>query len=76
MSGEAVSDNYFALLGIHAARGRTFLGQGNPDDEGGVVLSQLGWQRLANSEDDIVGRTISKKLGGRLGQPADAFPAG
>ncbi|MBB5209001.1 ABC transporter permease [Chiayiivirga flava] len=58
VSGEAVSDNYFSLLGIRTARGRTFLGHGSADDDGGVVLSDLGWQRLANGDHDVVGRSI------------------
>lgn len=57
---QAVSSNYFTLLGAKLALGRTFTGdeergagQGNP-----VVLSHLGWQRLLNGDNSALGRTI------------------
>jgi len=57
---QAVSSNYFKLLGAKLALGRTFTadeergaGQGNP-----VVLSHPGWQRLLNGDNSVIGRTI------------------
>jgi predicted permease len=61
--GEAVSDNYFDLLGVRPAFGRGFragqAGDGAPD----VVLSDLGWQRLAGADPGVLGRSI--KIAGR-----------
>jgi predicted permease len=58
--GQAVSSNYFKLLGAKLALGRTFTedeergaGQGNP-----VVLSHPGWQKLLNGDNSVIGRTI------------------
>jgi predicted permease len=57
---QAVSSNYFKLLGAKLALGRTFTEdeersarQGNP-----VVLSHPGWQKLLNGDNSVIGRTI------------------
>jgi predicted permease len=58
--GELVTGNYFQILGVRAARGRTLL----PSDEvapGGhpvVVLSDGLWRRDFAADPDIVGKTI------------------
>lgn len=54
-SGEAVSANYFDLLGVRAARGRSF---GADTEHRPVVLSHLGWQRLLGGINDPVGQRI------------------
>ena len=58
--GEAVSDNYFEMLGVRASRGRVLA-----SDPGGglntapeVVLSHRFWERRLHAAPDVVGRTI------------------
>ena len=58
VSAESVSDNYFELLGVRAARGRTFRRGDEDASQPGVVLSDLGWRRLTNSDPDVLGRKI------------------
>ena len=58
VSAEAVSTNYFELLGVPAARGRTFTSQPGGDMQGVVVLSDLGWRRLLDADPDVIGREI------------------
>jgi predicted permease len=55
-SGESVSDNYFDVLGVSAAQGRTFHAGG--DEHRPVVLSHLGWQRLLAGSAEPLGRRI------------------
>lgn len=55
-SGESVSDNYFDVLGVSAARGRTF--HAGSDEHRPVVLSHLGWQRLLAGSAEPLGRRI------------------
>jgi len=52
--GEAVSTNYFELLGVHPARGRGF----HSGETGSVVLSDTGWRVLLDADPDAVGREI------------------
>jgi putative ABC transport system permease protein len=58
--GELVTGNYFQVLGVRAARGRTLL----PSDEsagGGqpvVVLSDGMWRRDFGADPDILGKTV------------------
>jgi predicted permease len=57
--GSFVSANYFDVLGVSAARGRTFTA--SDDVEGAVpvaVLSHTAWQTRFNADPDIVGRVI------------------
>src|SRR5829696_643298 len=59
--GEIVTGNYFEMLGIRAALGRTLM----PDDDktpGGhpvTMLSYNFWQRRFQGDPSIVGKTIS-----------------
>jgi predicted permease len=57
--GEAVSGNYFAVLGVGAAHGRTFSGE---IEEGSwapeVVLSYDFWQRRFGADPSVVGKSI------------------
>src|SRR5690606_9184754 len=55
-SGESVSDNYFDVLGVSAAHGRTF--GADSDEHRPVVLSHLGWQRLLAGDVEPLGRRI------------------
>lgn len=58
VSAEAVSHNYFDLLGIVPARGRLFSAAAGTDERGSVVLSDLGWRRLLDSDPDVIGREL------------------
>ena len=59
--GEAVSGNYFDVLGVAAQKGRTF----SPDEDlvpgrnPVAVISQGLWQRRFNSDPDLIGKTIT-----------------
>ncbi|HEV8431372.1 MAG TPA: ABC transporter permease [Pyrinomonadaceae bacterium] len=59
--GEAVSGNYFDVLGVAAQKGRTF----SPDEDvvprrnPVAVISHSLWQRRLNSDSDLVGKTIT-----------------
>ncbi len=57
--GQAVTSNYFSLLGVNAFRGRTFsaeISRGDWAPE--AVLSYDFWQRRFGSDDGVVGKTI------------------
>jgi predicted permease len=59
--GEAVSENYFDVLGVAAQKGRTF----SPDEDvvprrnPVAVISHSLWQRRFNSDSDLIGKTIT-----------------
>ncbi|MDP1891364.1 MAG: ABC transporter permease [Gemmatimonadaceae bacterium] len=60
LMGQMVSADYFSVLGVQAARGRTFV---PAEDEGRgahpvAVLSDAGWKNLFGGRDDVVGRTM------------------
>jgi predicted permease len=57
---ELVTGNYFDLLGVQAARGRTFSGDEDvtPGARPVVVLSHGFWQRRFGGEDRAVGATV------------------
>ncbi|MDQ8155075.1 MAG: ABC transporter permease [Gemmatimonadota bacterium] len=59
--GQMVSADYFAVLGVQVARGRTFV---PAEDEGRgahpvAVLSDGGWKTLFGADPAVVGRTIA-----------------
>lgn len=59
--GELVSGNYFAVLGVKAALGRTFSPDEFGDNEGAYPVAVIGhglWQSVFNSDPRIVGQTI------------------
>ena len=59
VTGEAVTGNYFSLLGVNAFRGRTFsaeISRGAWATE--AVLSYDFWQQRFGSDDGVVGQTI------------------
>lgn len=58
--GEVVTTNYFDLLGVKAAAGRTFQSQEGqtPGTHPVVVLSFGLWQRLLGSDPKVVGRNV------------------
>jgi predicted permease len=59
--GEAVSGNYFDVLGVPAFRGRTILAEEDvaPGQHPVVVVSHALWQRRFNSDPELVGKAIT-----------------
>ena len=59
--GEAVSGNYFDVLGVPAQKGRTFYAEEDlvPRRNPVAVISHSLWQRRFNSDPDLVGKTIT-----------------
>lgn len=53
--GLLVSANYFDLLGVKAAHGRTFRTE---DDQGTLVISHSFWQRKFGGDPGLVGKTV------------------
>jgi predicted permease len=74
VGAEAVTDNYFPLLGVRPVRGRVFAPGDATGDMPGVVLSQLGWQRLLGGVDDPIGRSI--EVSGRRFEVIGIAPPG
>src|SRR5262245_10423097 len=58
--GETVSGNYFDVLGVKAALGRTFLPEEDRRLNGPavIVLGYTFWQKRFNSDPSVVGRTV------------------
>jgi predicted permease len=57
--GEMVTENYFSVLGMHAARGRFFSPADAPQGANTfAVLSYESWQNRFAADPDIAGRTI------------------
>lgn len=54
-----VTRNYFSLLGIRAARGRTFTESDAGREGTAALLSYAAWQQLFGADESIVGRTIT-----------------
>lgn len=71
--GVFVSGNFFEMLGVSAALGRTLV---SADNEGGgravVVLSHLGWKKLFDADRGAVGRRIL--VNGRPYEVAGVMP--
>lgn len=59
--GEAVSGNYFDVLGVAAQKGRTFSADEDvvPRRNPVAVISNSLWQRRFNSDPELVGKTIT-----------------
>jgi len=55
-----VSDNYFPLLGINAARGRLFRADldDRPNSEPAIVITDGLWRRQFGADPNIIGRTL------------------
>jgi putative ABC transport system permease protein len=69
------TSNFFELLGVTAARGRTFFpAEDTPASGPVVVISHSLWQRRFGSDPAIVGRGIS--LDGRTYEVVGVLPAG
>ncbi|HEX8144507.1 MAG TPA: ABC transporter permease [Pyrinomonadaceae bacterium] len=61
INGLIVSGNYFDVLGVKAARGRTFLPEEDttPGAHPVIVISHGLWQRQFGGDPSIIGKTIS-----------------
>ncbi len=59
--GEAVSGDYFGLLGVNAIKGRTFLPEEdeNPGTHPVAVISHGFWQRRFGADPAVIGQTIT-----------------
>ena len=59
--GQLVSENYFDLLGIRAARGRVFMGEEatKPGAHPVAVVSHHFWRQQLGGDPGVVGRTIT-----------------
>jgi len=59
--GEAVSGNYFDVLGVAAQRGRTFSADEDvvPRRNPVAVISHSLWQRRFNSDPELIGKTVT-----------------
>lgn len=55
LRGSIVTPNFFAVLGVNAAIGRTFV---ESDDRGAVVLSDALWRRRFGADPTVIGQTI------------------
>ena len=62
--GEAVSDRYFAVLGITPALGRLFASGDGERDTGIVVLGDAMWTRRFGRDPEVLGREL--RIDGRL----------
>jgi len=51
-----VSDNYFSVLGVRLARGRTFADTGGGSPE--AMISQNYWHKRFDDDPDILGKTV------------------
>jgi predicted permease len=57
--GDRVTPNYFRVLGISPALGRTFLGsEGEPGHDHVVILSHALWVERYGGNPDVVGRSV------------------
>ncbi len=60
LMGNAVSADFFSVLGEQAAMGRTFQkGEDQPGKDNEVILSRALWERRFQSDPNIVGRWIT-----------------
>jgi macrolide transport system ATP-binding/permease protein len=71
----AVSGNYFDVLGVHAALGRTFLPEEDqvPGKAPVVVISELLWRNHFNAEPNVIGKTV--KINGHPFQVIGVAPS-
>jgi putative ABC transport system permease protein len=76
INGELVSADYFPLLGVEAARGRTFLPEedATPDTHRVALVGYELWQRRFGSDPAMVGRSIT--LNGGLYTVVGILPRG
>lgn len=75
-NGQLVTGNFFEVLGVRAAQGRVLTPADvtTPGEAAVVVLSHLGWQRLFDSDPNVLGRTV--RLNGFAGVIVGIAPEG
>lgn len=56
---EVVSGNYFDVLGVHAARGRTFQADEEAQAAQAAIISRALWSRKFNNDPGVVGRRVT-----------------
>jgi len=76
LNAQPVTGNFFDLLGIRAALGRTFRDAETWRDGGppGVVLSHRAWRDVFGADRGLVGRSV--QLGGRATEVIGVLPEG
>jgi putative ABC transport system permease protein len=62
LRGTQATPNFFELLGVQAALGRTFVAS-DGDDEPVVVISDALWRRAFGADPDVLGRRITLRSG-------------
>jgi putative ABC transport system permease protein len=58
ISGQLVTDDFFSVLGVNAALGRTFLPEDLKDNTKVVVLSDTLWRSRFGSDRTIIGKSV------------------
>jgi putative ABC transport system permease protein len=62
---QSVSGNFFALLGVRAVAGRTFVPAGDaPEAPEQVMLGEALWKKRCGGRGDIIGQPITLAAGG------------
>lgn len=75
VSGHVATSNYFSILGLRSATGRTLADLRGPGErQTGVLLSEGLRRRLFGTRRDVLGRTLL--LNGRVFQVAGVLPEG
>ncbi|MDE3136713.1 MAG: ABC transporter permease [Acidobacteriota bacterium] len=73
--GDKVSANFFAVLGVQAELGRTFVpGEDQLRKDGVVILSHALWEQRFGGDPKVVGRVVN--LEGRQREIVGVMPAG
>jgi hypothetical protein len=65
LRGSYASPNFFEVLGVNAALGRTFTGGDTASGSDVVVLSDGLWRRRFGADRSVIGRTIELTVGRR-----------
>lgn len=60
LTGQAVSSEFFAVLGVQPSRGRSFLpAEGRPGGDKVVILSHQLWQRRFAGDPELIGKALT-----------------
>ena len=74
LRGLQVSSNYFRVLGVPPARGRTFTWAEEREKADVVILSDVVWRTRFQADPSVIGRPL--RLSGRLFTIVGVMPAG
>jgi hypothetical protein len=58
LHGDKTSTNFFKVLDVHAALGRTFEPGDETDSSNPIVINQAHWQSAFNADPAIIGRAV------------------